>query len=297
MNIANTISFSPVIAGTMKWGRWGVAYDRSGYEKMIEGCLDLGVTSFDHADIYGDYTTEEEFGAVLQSKPHLRTQMQLISKCGIKMIGPYRPQHQIKSYDSSFEHIIASAERSLKNLHTDYLDLLLIHRPDPLMHPDEIARAFEFLHQQGKVRQFGVSNFNTSQLALIGSRIPISCNQIEASVFHLAPFLDGTLDHHIQHNILMMAWSPLGGGVLGNDARNEKADRIKKAAAGLSEKYQCLPDQLLLAWLMMHPAKPIPVLGTSKLERVKGAMEAKGLSLDREDWFRLWTASTGQDVP
>ncbi len=297
MQVAVPFNFSRVIAGTMKWGRWGVAYDRSGYERMIEGCLALDVTSFDHADIYGGYTTEGEFGAVLQAKPHLRQQMQLITKCGIKMLAANRPAHQIKSYDTSFEHIIASTDRSLKNLHTDHLDLLLIHRPDPLMDPDEIARAFEFLFQQGKVRQFGVSNFNASQLALMESRFPIVCNQIEASAFHLDPFLDGTIDYHLRHKIHTMAWSPLAGGSPLLDPANKIGERIYKVASALAVTYQCEPNQVLLSWLMKHPSGILPVLGTSKLERVKRAMEAVHIPLQREDWYRIWTASTGQDVP
>lgn len=297
MTINTSARFSPVIAGTMKWGQWGSKFDTSSYESIIEDCISIGVTSFDHADIYGHYTTEAEFGTVLKTKPHLRQKMQLISKCGIKMITANRPDHKIKSYDTSFEHIIASAERSLKNLHTDHLDLLLIHRPDPLLDPDAIARAFEYLHQQGKVLFFGVSNFNASQTAMIRDRYPIMSNQIEASLFHLPPFLDGTIDYSIAKKLTTMAWSPLGGGALWGDVQDERVVRIKQVAAALCEKYQCSDDQLYLAWLMKHPAGIIPVLGTSKMERIKSALNSKHISIEREEWFRLWSASTGAEVP
>ena len=296
MTLTTQAKFSTIIAGTMKWGQWGSKFDTSAYEKIIEECIGIGVTSFDHADIYGHYTTEAEFGAVLKNKPHLRQKMQLISKCGIKMVTPNRPDHKLKSYDTSFEHIITSAERSLKNLHTDHLDLLLIHRPDPLMDPDAIARAFETLHHQGKVLFFGVSNFNASQSSMILDRYPIMSNQIEASLFHLTPFIDGTIDYHIKKRLTTMAWSPLGGGALWGNTTDEKITRIKKAAAALCEKYQCTDDQLYLSWLMKHPSGILPVLGTSKIERVKAAIEATAIHLEREEWFKLWSASTGAEV-
>jgi predicted oxidoreductase len=153
------LELSPIIAGCMKWGQWGVKYSTAQYLQLIEDCIVNKITSFDHADIYGDYTVEEEFGNALKPKPHLRQQIQLITKCGIRRFTPNRPEHKINSYDTSRLHIITSAERSLKNLKTDYLDLLFIHRPDPLMNPHEIAEAFSHLKKEGKVLHFGVSNF------------------------------------------------------------------------------------------------------------------------------------------
>src|SRR5258706_15688787 len=140
-----SIKLSPVIAGTMKWGAWGARFSKEKYLQMIEECIALGVTTFDHADIYGDYTTEEEFGSALKENPSLRKQIQIITKCGIRRFTVNRPEHKISYYDTSKHHIITSVERSLKNFHTDYIDVLLIHRPDPLMHPAEIAEAFEIL--------------------------------------------------------------------------------------------------------------------------------------------------------
>jgi predicted oxidoreductase len=291
-----TIQFSPVIAGTMKWGQWGDKFSTSQYRQIIEDCLSLGVTSFDHADIYGHYTTEEEFGAAVKEIPALRSQMQLITKCGIKMVTPNRPNHKIKSYDTSRQHIIQSAENSLKNLHTDYIDVLLIHRPDPLMHPDEIAEAFTQLKSSGKVLHFGVSNFTPSQTEMMASRFPITTNQIEISILYLKPFVNGVLDQCITKKIIPMAWSPLGGGDLFKPSDDERNIRVVSAAGILAGKYNASPDQILLSWLLQHPSGILPVLGTAKIERIKKAMEALTIKLSREEWFMLWRASTGQEV-
>jgi predicted oxidoreductase len=293
----NQTKFSPVIAGTMKWGVWGAKFNTNEYLQLIDDCMQMGVTTFDHADIYGHYTTEEEFGKALAERKELRSQMQLITKCGIKMVTPNRPHHTIKHYDTSKEHITHSAHLSLKHLHTDYIDLLLIHRPDPLMHPDEIAEAFTQLKKEGKVLQFGVSNFAPSQVEMIASRFPIITNQIEISILYLKPFTDGTLDQSITKNIIPMAWSPLGGGNLFALAQeDERAKRIIAVADILAEKYSVAPDQVLLSWLLQHPSGILPVLGTSKAERIKKALEATKIKMERQEWFMLWRASTGHEV-
>jgi predicted oxidoreductase len=286
---------SRLIAGAMNWGVWGAQFSTTEYLTMINHCLSIGITSFDHADIYGHYTTEEDFGRALKEQPALREQMQLITKCGIRMPSSNRPNHTIKSYDTSRTHILQSVENSLRVLHTDRLDLLLLHRPDPLLNPDEVAEAFTQLQQSGKVLAFGVSNFSPAQTELLRSRFPIQYNQVEASILHLDPFTDGSFDYCITHNIEVMAWSPLGGGNL-FAAEDDRALRIKAAASFLAKEHQCMPDQVLLAWLMQHPAHLLPVLGTTKAERIKSAMAASQIQLTREQWFMLWRASTGQEV-
>lgn len=290
------MSYSAVIAGTMKWGAWGAKFDTSAYERMIKECISIGVTTFDHADIYGNYTTEEEFGKALKQEPSLRQAIQVITKCGIQMVSPNRPQHIIKSYDTSFEHIIESVETSLKNLSTDYIDCLLIHRPDPLFNADEAAKAFTQLKQQGKVLHFGVSNFRKWQVDLFNSRFPVEVNQVECSVLHLDPMGDGTLDQCQQHKIVPMAWSPLGGGELFADTDDERNNRIMAVANLLAEKYHSAPDIILLSWLLTHPSDIRPVIGTSKSERIRSAVAATKIKLDREEWFMLWRASTGKEV-
>jgi predicted oxidoreductase len=291
------LKLSPVIAGCMKWGAWGAGFSTQQYLQLIENCLENNISTFDHADIYGDYTVEEEFGKALKLQPALRMQMQIITKCGIRMLTPNRPDHNIKSYDTSKNHIIQSTEKSLKNFHTDYLDALLIHRPDPLMHPDEIAEAFTQLKKQGKVLHFGVSNFTTSQLDMMIPGFQIEFNQIEISVIKLDPFHNGQLDQCIQHKIRPMAWSPIGGGQLLTNKSDIKYNQITATVQLLAEKYDATPDQILLAFLYKHPSGIIPVMGTTKIERLISAYKAADIKIEREEWFILWQASSGHEVP
>lgn len=280
----------------MKWGLWGSKFSSAAYEQIIRDCISIGVTSFDHADIYGNYTTEEEFGRVLKQNPSLRNQIQLITKCGIQMVSPSRPQHKIKSYDTSYAHIVESVETSLENFSTDYIDCLLIHRPDQLLNADEVAKAFTQLKQQGKVLHFGVSNFKRWQVDLLNSRFPVEVNQLECSLLQLNPFVDGTLDQCQQNHIIPMAWSPLGGGNLFAETDDEQTKRILAVANFLADKYNSSADIILLSWLISHPSGIIPVLGTSKIERIKAATAATQIKLEREEWFMLWRASTGKEV-
>ena len=295
--MANTLNFSPVIAGTMKWGKWGAHFNTMDYRSMIEECLETGVTTFDHADIYGNYTTEAEFGLAIKEEPALRNQMQLITKCGICMVAPNRPMHQIKHYNTSFQHIIESVEHSLQNLHTDYIDLLLIHRPDALLDPTEIAEAFNRLKTSGKVLHFGVSNFSADQTQLLHSFFPVEVNQVEISILHTDALYNGVLDQCIRENILPQSWSPLGGGILSGIADDDRSRRIMAVADILGEKYAAGFDQILLAWLMKHPAGIIPVLGTTKADRIRNALLAKAIDLTHEEWYMLLRAATGHEVP
>jgi predicted oxidoreductase len=291
------LQLSPVVAGCMKWGQWGVKYSTAQYLQLIEECIAAKITSFDHADIYGDYTVEEEFGNALKQKPHLRQQMQLITKCGISRLTPNRPQHKIHSYDTSKEHIINSVEKSLKNLSTDYVDLLFIHRPDPLMNPPEIAEAFSQLRKDGKVLHFGVSNFTPSQMDMMATAFNVEYNQLEVSVLHLDPFHDGSLDKCIEHTIRPMAWGPLGSGKLYGAEDDERNIRILAVANLLAEKYNAAVDQILLAFLFKHPSGIIPVIGSTKIERLKTAYAAAKINIQREEWFMLWRASKGHEIP
>lgn len=289
--------FSKIIAGTMKWGAWGSKFDVVTYERMIKDCLSMGVTTFDHADIYGDYTTEEEFGKVLKQQTGLRKQMQIISKCGIRKVSVNRPQNIIKSYNTSYKYILESVETTLENLGTDYIDCLLIHRPDPLLDADEVAKAFTILKEQGKVLHLGVSNFKRWQVDLLNSRFKLEVNQVECSLLHLDPFVDGTLDQCQQHKIIPMAWSPLGGGnIFSLEDDDERNKRIIAVASILAQKYNSLADIILFSWLLTHPSGIHPVLGTSKSDRIRNAVAATEIKLEREEWFMLWRASTGKEV-
>jgi predicted oxidoreductase len=292
--MASVIINSP-IAGCMRWGSWGAKFNTYAFETMIQKCLDQGITSFDHADIYGDYTTEADFGAAFKSFAAERDQIQLISKCGIQMLGPNRPHHLVKSYNTTKEHIISSVERSLKNLNTDYLDIVLIHRPDPLMQPDEIAEAINSLKQAGKLKQFGVSNFLPHQVTLIEKSILVEYNQLEVSIVYTDPLFNGQLDQCIEKNIIPMAWSPLGGNMFSN-SEDLKNKRVIEMARTLTDKYQTTESGIFLAWLYKHPSGIVPVLGTSQIKRIMEAKDAKQVKLSRDDWFKLLEASKGMEV-
>jgi predicted oxidoreductase len=286
------IPFSKIIAGTMTWGIWGKNCSTEEMITLMNSCLENGITAFDHADIYGGYTTEKEFGKAFSESKINRSDIQLISKCGIQMISENR-NNTVKHYSYSKDYIIASAEQSLKNLQTDYLDLLLLHRPSPLMQADEIAEAVEKLKITGKILDFGVSNFTPSQSNLIETKTKINYNQIEFSITNLEPMLDGSLDHMQTNRITPMCWSPLGT-VFRKD--NEQSQRIQKTANELASKYEVSNDIILLSWILKHPAGILPVCGTADKNRLSKLMQATTIEMELEDWFSLWTASTGNDV-
>ena len=286
------MTFSPIIIGTMRWGIWGANHSKEKVQKLIETCLSEGLYTFDLADIYGDYTTEKLFGDALSEMHIKREEIQLISKCGIEMPCKNR-NYQIKSYNYSKEHIIKSVEKSLENLQTDYLDLLLLHRPSPLMNPREIAETFDELREQKKVRHFGVSNFTPSQFELINDAFPLVTNQVEISINHTDAFYNGTLDQMLLKKLRPMAWSVMGNYFTQPSAQNA---RIKKVLDELCTKYGAEENHILLAFLFLHPAQILPVIGTSKEQTIKDLKKSLDLKLDREDWFRLLEAVEGKEV-
>lgn len=286
-------NFSPIIAGTMLWGQWGKNYTTQEMVSMITHCVEHKITTFDHADIYGGYSTEEEFGKAWQETKLERNLVQLISKCGIKMLHPSKV-HRVKHYDYSCKHIIESCENSLKNLRTEYLDLFLLHRPSPLMREDEIAQAISQLKSQGKIIDFGVSNFTPSQTALVAQSTPIAFNQIAFSLTDHQPMTDGTLDYLKLHKIKVMAWAPLGNYFKSDNPQNE---RIKNVLEDLTKKYLKGEDILLLKWLMKHPMGIIPVVGTTDKNRLANMKTTWTFEMDEEDWFLLYEASLGHRVP
>ena len=282
------------IVGCMRWGVWGENFTTKQYEQIIEQCLSIGLNVFDHADIYGHYTTEADFGNALKGNSSLRNKIKIITKCGINMLTPNRPHHQIKSYDTSASHITKSVEQSLQNFNTDYVDTLLIHRPDILIDVEEVANTISTLKQSGKVKSFGVSNFTTGQVALLNKCIAVEHHQVEISVTHLNSFDDGVLDQCQLNNIEAQSWSPMGNGLL--TEQNEKNTRILETATALSSIYNCSVNQILLAFLYAHPSNIVPVIGTTKFERIAEAKKAKEIELKREDFYKLWSASTGKEV-
>lgn len=280
---------SDIVVGTMRWGQWGAKMTTSEYEAMIDSALELGFSTFDHADIYGDHTTEAEFGAAIGNKSSLRSKIELVTKCGILRVCDNKPEHYIKAYDSSKAHILQSAEDSLRNLQTDYIDVLLLHRPDVLMDPDEVGEAFEELYRSGKVRSFGVSNFTPSQIKLLQSAVPIGVHQLEISPAEVSAFDDGRLDQCSLENIVPMAWSPLGGG--------EMKPELMAALEKLANDYGTTPHVIALAWLMQHPSGILPVVGTTKKENLSAAKSAMSIALDRQQWYSVYQASTGKRLP
>lgn len=277
----------------MGWGKWGKQLTTSEMIHLMEHCISVGITTFDHADIYGGYTTEAEFGKAFSESGVDRSSIQLISKCGIQYLSEHRT-NKVKHYDYSKDYIIWSVEKSLSDLKTDYLDLLLLHRPSPLMRADEISEAVEVLKASGKIKAFGVSNFTPSQMALIASKTDIKVNQIEFSLTQHSAMHDGTLDHMQTQSILPMAWSPLGS-VFRDD--NEKTRRIHRQLGELMDKYNATEDQLLLAWILKHPSKIHPVVGTANPERLQQAYKAIDIELELEDWFLILVACQGHKVP
>lgn len=286
-------ALSPIISGTMNWGVWDKNLTPKEMENMIQVCIENKITTFDHADIYGTYTTEADFGKAFQASKIAREKLQLITKCGIQMIAENR-QNKIKHYDYSKDYIVWSVEESLKKLKTDYVDVFLLHRPSPLMQADEIAEAVEQLKSEGKIIDFGLSNFSSSQTELIRQKTEVSYNQVQFSATNYEPMLDGSFDYMQTHGIRPLSWNPLGT-VFREDTK--KTRRLKKLLVSLVEKYNLGSDTLLLSWILKHPAGVIPIAGTVNVARIQSLMKAVELKLDKEDWFAIWTESMGDDVP
>lgn len=295
-NSLEEYKLAPFMIGTMRMGQWGIRMKESEIEEFIEGCIALGLIDFDHADIYGSYTTEADFGAVLRKRPDLRDQMRITTKCGIKLVSENRPEHRIKSYDLSKDHIKQSVESSLLALHTDYIDTLLLHRPDYLLNPHEIAESFTALKKEGKVKYFGVSNFSVSQFDLLQAIFPLCTHQVEISLLHREAFENGILDQCQKWGIRPTAWSPLGGGILFSPSLDNKINEVQTIIAELGEKYNAQQDQVLLAWLRKHPAAIVPVLGSSQLSRIKNAKDSLKIKLTHEEWYMLWQAAIGTEI-
>ncbi|MFY0662547.1 MAG: aldo/keto reductase [Shimia sp.] len=293
VEIANGLTFSRLV-----YGMWRVADDADTspeyVEAKIQACLDQGITTIDQADIYGDYGAEAVLGGALKANPALRNQIEIVTKCDIVApIGIYADK-PVKYYDTSRAHIEASVNRSLREMGVDHVDLLLIHRPDPLMDHNETGAALDDLVASGKVRAVGVSNFRPWDWKLLQSamKTPLVTNQIEISLAELSPFTNGDLAFHQQHGHPVMAWSPLGGGGL-MTGTGDLADRLDRIAAvqGVDRA------AVAVAFLLRHPAHILPVLGTNNLDRIKMISDAEKVTLDRETWFSLYEAALGKEVP
>jgi predicted oxidoreductase len=267
--------------------------------RLMEEVIELGVTSFDHADIYGNYSCEAILGDVLNLKKSLRGQIEIITKCGINLISDKFPGRKIKYYDYSYDHIVISVNNSLRNIGTDHIDLLLLHRPAPIFDPEAVAKAFSILKREGKVLHFGVSNFTPGQFEMLNSFTgeKLVTNQVEISPYCLDHFENENLDFFLKEKIKPMAWSPLAGGKLLNP-RDEKGARILRTLMEIAEELNVAPvDRIIYAWLLKHPATIIPVVGSGKIERIKHAVEALNLDMSLEQWYKIFIASKGKDMP
>ena len=290
------LNLSRFTLGLWRAKEWG--YTTEQLSNLVTQSLELGITTFDHADIYGKYECESIFGNVLRENPRLRQKMQIVTKCGIKLVSPKFPDHTMHCYDTTKSHIIKSAEHSLQNLSTDYIDILLIHRPDPFMNADETADALYELKKSGKVLHFGVSNFLPHQFSLLQSRLafPLITNQIEVSVLCTEHFDNGNIDFLQEKRISPMVWSPFAGGRMFWD-NNDQANRVRNVLSEIAYKYQVEIDAIVSAWLLVHPVNFIVVLGSGKIDRIKSAVKGLEIQLTREEWFKIWIASKGNDVP
>lgn len=270
----------------------------------VRVAIESGYTLFDHADIYGLGQCERLFGDVLRESPGLRNGLVIASKCGIRR--PDDPPGAPQRYDFSADYIVASCEQSLRRLSIETLDLYQLHRPDYLMDPDEVAGAFERLMTAGKVRAFGVSNFSPSQVTALqrACPMPLLVNQVEISLARLAPFSDGTLDQCLAEGMVPMAWSPLAGGLLADGARkllpSQEGYRTEAVCAELdtiAAARRVARSAVALAWLMRHPSRILPIVGSTDPARIRSAAAADSVELTRDEWYRLLLAARGEPLP
>jgi predicted oxidoreductase len=290
--------FSRLIYGVWRLNEDPAGSDVSIVQRKIEYCLDHGITTFDHADIYGGYSCEEIFGRVLGANKALSQKMQIVTKCGIMLVSNERPSNRIKHYNTSKEHIVGSVETSLKNLKVDKIDLLLIHRPSPILNPEEVGEAFRSLRDSGKVLHFGVSNFLPDQFQVLQSVLdfPLVTNQIEVHPFMTKYFHDGTLNYLLERKISPMIWSPLAGGriFLENDSDSYRLMRVLER---MSKEKSFHLEEILLKWLIYTPYNMFPIIGTNKLDRIQKCLRFEEVPMDSQDWFEIYSAASGEEVP
>ncbi|HCE1605872.1 TPA: aldo/keto reductase family oxidoreductase [Vibrio parahaemolyticus] len=293
----NGPEFSELVQGYWRAADWGMtAQERLSFLKQH---IELGITTVDHADIYGNYECEALFGEALALDKSVRDQIQIVTKCDINLCGDKTPERKINHYDTSSAHIYQSVNNSLERLNVDEIDVLLIHRPDVLMDADEVAEAFTELHKVGKVKHFGVSNFTPRQFELLQSRLgkPLVTNQVEINPLNFEVAHDGTLDQMQMLRTRPIAWSCLGGGSIFS-GESEQSIRVRNELEAIREEVGATSiDQVIYAWVRRLPSKPIPIIGSGKIERVQTAVNALNIELTREQWYRVWVASKGHGVP
>ena len=289
----------------MAYGVWRLseATDHSVNANLarIDACLAQGITTFDHADIYGNYSCEALFGQAIKARPSLKDQIEIVTKTDIMLLSDKWPDTRVKHYDTSPAHVTASVERSLSRIGVDVIDLLLIHRPDPLMDAQALGACLDGLIDSGKLRGVGVSNFMPWDVDLLQScmKHKLQTNQIELGLLNPAPFINGQLAHAQQHRMPVMAWSPLGGGRLHSQAGTPgtAAARLAPKLAELAQAAGTDTTAVAMAWLMHHPVQVLPVMGTNQIERIERFTDAARVPMDRQTWYELYELANGHEVP
>ena len=300
IELPNGRSFSRMVYGAMRLTQ---AQNPSVDHTLacIEACLAQGITTFDHADIYGGYQCEALFGKALKARPSLKDSIEIVSKTDIMLFSDSWPDTRVKHYDTSPQHVTASVDKSLSLLGVDVMDLLLIHRPDPLMDAQALGICLDGLIESGKLRGVGVSNFMPWDVDLLQScmKYKLQTNQIELSLLQTAPFVNGQLSHAQQHRMPIMSWSPLGGGRLHSEAKSPgtAAARLAPRLAELAEAAGTDASAVALAWLMHHPVKVMPVMGSVDVSRIQKFADAEKVPMDRQTWFELYELANGCEVP
>ena len=292
IDLTSDLSFSRIV-----YGMWRIGDDAdtssAHIRAKIEACLEQGITTIDQADIYGDYGAEALLGACLKESPDLRDRLEIVTKCDIVAPAGRYAGARVKHYDTSAKHIARSIETSLSEMAIDHIDLLLLHRPDPLMDAEETGRALDEAVASGKVRAVGVSNFRPWDWTLLSANMstPLSTNQIEMSLVEHTAFTNGDLAFLQENKVSPMAWSPLGGGALFHEG-----GELRTAISKVAMRNEVDEAAVALAWLLAHPAKILPVAGTNSIDRIRDLSDAFKVDMDRETWFELYTAALGREV-
>ena len=293
IDITTGLSFSRIVYGMWRIGDDADTSPRH-VQAKIEACLEQGVTTMDQADIYGGYTAEAILGNGLREAPSLRDKIEIVTKCGIVAPAGRHSSARVKHYDTGAKHINESVEASLRDMNTDRVDLLLIHRPDPMMDPEETGETLDALVASGKVRSVGVSNFRPWDFSLLQSNMTeeLVTNQIEISLAETSAFTNGDLAYLQERALPVMAWSPLGGGsLMGKDGS------LPDALERIAQEKSVDAAAVAVAWLLAHPAKILPVMGTNNLARIASISDAEKVEMDRQTWFELYTLANGREVP
>jgi len=297
LKLAEGLEFSRIVHGQMRISDWNMS--SADLLKFTEQIMELGIDTFDNANIYGNYSCEDRVGKALLLKPSLRKAMKIVTKCGIKIMSDKFPNQKIQYYDYTEDYIIGEAEKSLRNLRTDYIDVLLLHRPSAVLNPEEVAKAFYKLKKDGKVRHFGVSNFLSHDYSMLQSYMDekLVTNQVEISPYCISHFENGNMNFFLEKRIKPMAYCPMAYGRLITPT-DEKSGRIVKVLKEIAEELNVDGiDKVIYSWLFMHPAIIMPINGSGKIDHIRRTAEALELKMSLEQWSGIYTASRGIALP